>query len=280
MASPAPDAFIGTTLDGKYLITERIGTGGMGTVYRAIHVSLGAPRAIKVMKRELADDASFVERFQNEARVAEGLRHPNLVALYDFARLPDETWYIVSELVEGETVSALLAKGVRFPPADVAHFLGQLCEGLALAHRKGIVHRDISPDNIMTARADGGEPVAKLLDFGIAKNVRAETLQTGSGLLFGKLGYASPEQMGLLPRTATLDARSDVFSLAAVAYEMLAGQLPWRQQDVQAYVHDLLVRPEAKVEEQIRSGVPPEWRDAFQRGLAGTASAALPRCKC
>jgi serine/threonine-protein kinase len=268
MASPAPDPFIGATLDGKYLITERIGTGGMGTVYKAVHVSLGAPRAIKVMRRDLAEDAGFVERFQNEARVAEGLRHPNLVALYDFARLPDGNWYIVSELVEGETVAALLTKGVRFPPADVAHLLCQLCEGLALAHRKGIVHRDISPDNIMAARGDGGEPVAKLLDFGIAKNVRVETLQTGAGLLFGKVGYASPEQMGLLPRTATLDARSDVFSLAAVGYEMLAGQLPWRKDDVQAYVHDLLVRQEATVEERIRGGVPLEWRDAFQRGLA------------
>ena len=180
MASTAPDPLIGTTLDGKYLVAERIGTGGMGTVYRAIHTSLGAPRAIKVMKRDLADDASFVERFQNEARVAEGLRHPNLVALYDFARLPDGAWYIVSELVQGETVAALLAKGVRFPPQDVAHFLGQLCDGLALAHRRGIIHRDISPDNIITARAEGGEPVAKLLDFGIAKSLRVETLQTGS----------------------------------------------------------------------------------------------------
>ncbi len=266
MAPLAADPLIGVTLDGKYLVVERIGVGGMGTVYRAVHESLGAARAIKVMKRELAEDAAFVARFQNEARLAEGLRHPHLVALYDFARLGDGTWYIVSEFVLGETLAALLAKGVRFPSSEVAHYVGQLADGMALAHRQGIVHRDISPDNIMITRDQEGERIAKLLDFGIAKSVRGESAKTGSGLLFGKIGYASPEQMGLVPG-GELDNRSDVFSLTAVAFEMLTGRLPWRKDSMQSYVHDLLMRPEAEVIQALRSGTPAEWGAAFERGL-------------
>jgi serine/threonine-protein kinase len=240
----------------------------MGAVYRALHVSLGAPRAIKVMRRELAEDAAFVERFQAEARLVEGLRHPSLVALHDFGRLADGTWYIASELVEGETLAALLARGARFSSADVAHLLGPICDGLALAHRKGIVHRDISPDNVMVTRPDGEEPLAKLLDFGVAKDlVKGTGARTGPTLLLGKVGYASPEQMGLIAAGQGIDVRSDVFSLAAVAYQMLAGALPWRRDDLRSYVHDLIVRPEAATHAEVTARVPEPWRDTFARAL-------------
>jgi eukaryotic-like serine/threonine-protein kinase len=274
MNAPAPDPLIGRVLDGKYRIVERIGGGGMGTVYRALHLTLGAPRAAKVMRRELADDASFVERFQREARVVESLRHPNLVSLYDFGQLPDGIWYIVSEFVEGVT----LASGVRRPSAEVAHLLGQVADGLALAHRKGIVHRDLSPDNIMVTRDEDGADSAKLLDFGVAKALGAVrgTDGTDSSLFFGKIGYASPEQMGLLGAGEELDARSDVFSLAAVAIEMLSGQLPWRKDGVQSYVHDLIVRPEAQIRERIATLAPPSWVPALTRALARDRASRTP----
>ena len=269
-AEPPPTTLVGTLLDGKYRIEERIGGGGMGSVYRARHVSLGAVRAIKLMRRELAEDAGFVARFQKEARLAARLRHPHLVALYDFARQPDGTWYSVSEFVVGETVAARIAKGARFTGEDVARLLGQIADGLAMAHGDGVVHRDISPDNIIVARGESGDEVAKLLDFGIAKELCTDADgTTASGLLLGKIGYASPEQMGLLPRGETIDARTDVFSLSAVAYLMLTGgKLPWPRETPRAYIHDLLVRPEADIRAAITRDIPPEWRPVLTGGLA------------
>ncbi len=274
---PVHDPLVGTVVDGKYQVTGRIGAGGMGTVYRAVHVSLGAPRALKVMRRELAGDPDLAERFRAEARLAEGLRHPSLVALYDFGQMPDRGWYIVSELVEGATLAVLLRRrGGRFCSADVARLVGQLADGLALAHRRGVVHRDISPDNIMLAPSDG-EVVAKLLDFGIAKDTLAPAAgTTGVGWNMGKVGFSSPEQLGLLPEGEGVDHRADVFSLAAVAYVMLAGRLPWRRDGVQAFTHDLLVRPEGELRDEIRAHVPGPWHEFFLAALARARDERLP----
>src|SRR5215471_6725517 len=163
MDEPSPVSLIGQTIDAKYQVVERIGTGGMGSVYKALHVSLGAPRALKVMRRELASDPALAARFRTEARMAESLRHEHLVALYDFGQLPDGGWYIVSEFVEGATLAVLLKRrGARFCSRDVATFLGQVADGLAIAHRRGVVHRDISPDNIMLTAAEE-HVTAKLL---------------------------------------------------------------------------------------------------------------------
>jgi serine/threonine-protein kinase len=272
------DPFVGTTVDGKYQITGRIGAGGMGTVYRAVHVSLGAPRALKVMRRELAGDPDLAERFRAEARLAEGLRHPSLVALYDFGQIADRGWYIVSEFVEGATLAVLLKRrGGLFSSADVARLVGQVADGLALAHRRGVVHRDISPDNIMLAASDGDEVVAKLLDFGIAKDTLAPAAgATGVGWNMGKVGFSSPEQMGLLREGERIDHRADVFSLAAVAYVMLTGRLPWRRDGVQAYTHDLLLRPEGELQDEVRAHAPKPWHELFVAALARSRDDRLP----
>lgn len=275
-ASPT-DPLIGRVIDGKYQLLEKIGSGGMGNAYKALHVSLGAPRAIKVMRRELASNKGLVDRFQREARLAESLRHPHLVALHDFGQLPDGSWYIVSEFVEGSTVASLLDTGVRFAPDEVARLVGQLSDGLAAAHRKGIIHRDISPDNIMVAHDEAGHALAKLLDFGIAKDVGGQAARlTGGSVLLGKAGYASPEQLGLLAKGQELDGRSDVFSLAAVSHEMLAGALPWRKDSLQSYLHDVLVRPEVETQSSIRSLAPPAWRSVLLRALARQREARTP----
>src|SRR5262249_25073655 len=145
----------------------------------------------------------------------------------------------------------------------------QVAEGLALAHRKGIIHRDISPDNIMLTSDEGGEVIAKLLDFGIAKDtVRPSPVLTGVGWNIGTIGFSSPEQMGLLGRDEAIDARCDVFSLAAVAYLMLPGVLPWRRDGVQSYTHDLLLRPEDELVTEIASHVPLPWGEVFVEALA------------
>jgi len=272
------DPLIGAVLDGKYQIVGRVGAGGMGTVYRALHVSLGVPRAVKLMRKELARDPALVARFRSEARLAEGLRHPNLVALHDFGQLPDGSWYIVSEFVEGATLAALLRRrGARFTARDVARLVGQIADGLSLAHRKGIVHRDISPDNVMITRGDDDEVLAKLLDFGVAKDTRGGGgEQTGAGWNLGKLGYASPEQTGLLKAGDVIDARSDVFSLAAIAYQMVSGRLPWRKDTLQDYMHDLLLRPEEDLRAEIRRHAPAEWRELFVAALARDRDARMP----
>jgi serine/threonine protein kinase len=277
MMTATPDPLVGLVLDRKYQIEARVGAGAMGAVYRARHLSLGTLRAIKVMKTELAADPVFVERFQREARLVEGLRHPHLVALHDFARLPDGAWYIVSEFVEGETLASMLKRLGRIPPPEAAEILVQIIDGMILAHSRGVVHRDISPDNIMISQEDGGRHFAKLLDFGLAKDVVSPPAdRTGSSVVLGKVGYASPEQMGSLAHGEAIDGRADVFSTAAVAYRMLTNRLPWRSDSLQSYVHDLLLRPESDLQEEVRRQAPPAWHGLFIRGLARDRTRRTP----
>jgi len=270
------DPLIGATLDGKYRIEALLGSGSMGTVYRARHLSLESWRAIKVMRAELARDAAFVERFQREARLLEELRHPHLVALYDFAQLPDGGWYIVSEFVEGETLAAYLARAHTLATGEAVRLFSQLADGVAAAHAKGIVHRDLSPDNIMISGAPP-DLTAKVLDFGLAKSVLREA-PTGAGysLVVGKVGYAAPEQMGLLESVQEIDARADVFSLAAVLYKALFGRLPWRVDSLQSYVHDLLIRPEADLKQRVAAGVALPWARLFAGALARRCEERTP----
>ena len=271
------DPLVGQLLEGRYQVEALIGEGGMGRVYRALHVDLDAPRAIKVLRSELAKDAEFVARFEAEARVAEGLRHPNLVTVHDLGRLGDGTPYIVSELVEGQTLSELFRQGLTFTPEETCEWLCQLAAGLSLAHRRGIVHRDIAPDNIMVTGRGSDEVTVRLLDFGIAKRPLAKSgPDTGSSVFLGKLGYAAPEQMGALPEGEPLDGRTDVFSLTVVAYQMLTGKLPWKKDTLQAYVHDLLMRPEPIAMEAIRACVPSHWGDLIGAGLARDRDRRIP----
>jgi eukaryotic-like serine/threonine-protein kinase len=277
MTTAAPDPLVGLVLDEKYRIEARVGAGAMGAVYRARHLSLGALRAIKVMKAELAADPVFVERFQREARLVEGLRHPHLVALHDFARLPDGTWYIVSEFVEGETLASMLRRLGPISPPETTAILVQIIDGMVLAHGRGVVHRDISPDNIMIGQGDGGQRSAKLLDFGLAKDVVSPPAdRTGSSVVLGKIGYASPEQMGSLAHGEEIDGRADVFSTTAVAYRMLTNDLPWRSDSLQSYVHDLLLRPESSLHEEIRRRAPQAWHGLLVRGLARDRALRTP----
>jgi TonB family protein len=267
--SNGEELVVGDVLDEKYLIEGLIGRGGMGTVYRARHVRLDSPRAIKIMRPELAQDDAFIRRFRNEALLAEGVRHPNVVALYDFSTLPDGTFYIVWEHVEGATIGQLLSRGARFTGSEVASLIEDVADGLATAHRQGILHRDVSPDNIMVCTDAQGKRTAKLLDFGVAKGggVPAET-PTDADMCFGKIGYASPEQMGLLKNEEQLDPRTDVFSLAAVTFAMLVGESPFDTSSMQAFIHDLMIAPEADVRSRFLERLPEPWREPLSRALA------------
>jgi eukaryotic-like serine/threonine-protein kinase len=212
---------------GPYEIVSAIGAGGMGEVYRAKDPRLGRDVAIKVLPASFSNDPDRLKRFEQEARAAGVLNHPNITAVHDLGT-QDGSPYVVQELLEGETLRAELASG-RFSPRKAIEYAIQIAQGLAAAHEKGIVHRDLKPENLFVTR-DGR---VKILDFGLAKLTQPEgtanaatniPTATEPGVVMGTLGYMSPEQVKAKPA----DARSDIFALGAILYEMLAGQRAFR----------------------------------------------------
>jgi hypothetical protein len=222
-AMPGPGAQLGV-----YRIEGLLGAGGMGQVYRASDKRLGREVAIKVLRPEGAFDSRRQRRLEHEARAAAALNHPNIVAVYDVGE-SDGTSFIVSELVAGESLAAVLKRG-HLAPAQAVGIAAQIAEGLVAAHAAGIVHRDLKPGNIMIVPTEEGEiGRVKILDFGVAEHlVRGEgdatrTSITEAGAIVGTIAYMSPEQA----RGVQVDARSDLWSLGVVLYQMLTGKLPF-----------------------------------------------------
>ena len=209
---------------GRFRIEREIGTGGMGTVYLATHLGLERPVAVKIIKREFAGDADVADRFLREARTMAKLRHSHAAMIFDAGNLPDGRHFIVMEFVEGETLSQVLAREGRFTASRAVQIATQICDVLEEAHRFGIVHRDLKPSNILLGRRG-----VCVLDFGVAKVLAssaestATCASTGSGQLIGTPRYMSPEQcLG-----QRVGARSDLYSLGVLLYEMLAGRPPF-----------------------------------------------------
>ncbi|HSK04011.1 MAG TPA: serine/threonine-protein kinase, partial [Kofleriaceae bacterium] len=220
---------IGATLDGRYRIDALIGTGGMGRVYSGEHTGIGRAVAIKVLHSDLHRNREAAQRFQREAIASGRLDHPNIVNIYDFGVLPSGACYLVMELLEGETLGARLERDGRLPWRDALEILRGMLLGLRHAHDRGVVHRDIKPDNIYLARKDG-DLIIKLLDFGIAK-LRAgsadDPASTRAGLTVGTPAYLSPEQaVG-----GEITPASDLYSASIVLFEMLAGRGPFEDKD-------------------------------------------------
>jgi len=214
-------------LDGKYRLIERLGACGMGEVFKAEHVFLGAIRVIKIVRPQISSSTEAHDRFVREARLATKVHHQNVATLHDFASLPDGAAYMVWEFIDGENLSQLLRRRGQLPPRHAIRLAIEALAGLDAIHRAGIVHRDISPENIMIARDEDGLEHVKIIDLGVAKMEEGDPAMTATGMFIGKLRYASPEHLGFLPEGEHIDGRADLFSLAIVLYEMLTGRAPF-----------------------------------------------------
>src|SRR4051812_34352201 len=205
-----------TLIDGRYRVIKRLGSGGMADVYRAEDEQLGRQVALKLLYRHLAEDVSFVERFRREASSAAGLQHPSIVSIFDRGEW-DGTYYIAMELIRGRTLKDVIRE--RGPaPADAAvDIVLQILRAARFAHQRGVVHRDIKPHNVLIDE----EGRVKVADFGIARAGASDMTETGS--VMGTAQYLSPEQAQGKP----VDARSDLYSIGIVLYEMLTGTVPF-----------------------------------------------------
>lgn len=251
---------------GQYRLCRPIGSGGMGDVYLAEHQMMKRPVAIKLIRPSKSTDPQALARFEREVRATAKLSHWNTIEIFDYGRADDGTFYYVMEYLPGLSLADLVSKYGPLSPARAIHLLMQTCDALAEAHGRGLVHRDIKPGNVFAAQRGGYYDVAKLLDFGLAKPVSTsvETLHlTQEGSITGSPLYMSPEQA----TGDELDARSDIYSLGAVAYYLLTGAPPFESDKpikvILAHTHEPVVPPS-----QLRSDIPADVEAVVLRCLA------------
>src|SRR3954469_5232866 len=223
--SAESDPLLGRTVaDGRYEVLARLGTGGMGTVYRVRQHPLERMAVLKLIHREMASDATAVGRFEREMRVTAAIEHPHTVRVYDFGQIDGQP-YLAMEYLAGRSLRQELDRSGPLPAERVASIGVQVAKALGAAHRVGVVHRDLKPDNVMLVDGYGERDFVKVLDFGIARSLdqAGAGFRTKAGAIIGTPAYMSPEQASNVP----LDARSDLYSLGVVLYEMLAGTPPF-----------------------------------------------------
>ncbi|MFO0739734.1 MAG: serine/threonine-protein kinase [Labilithrix sp.] len=286
LAAAQHDPMVGRVLENRYTITARLGSGSMGTVYRAKQHAMGREVAIKILRGDRAIDDSAKARFLREARANSLLASPNTVTVFDFGQSESGEFYLAMELLEGESLGQRLSRIGRIPVPQAVDCARQALRSLSEAHAKGIIHRDLKPDNIFFARmltsatasnpTDGHEEIVKVLDFGIAKMMRGtesgmiaemDAVETQVGTVFGTPRYMSPEQAQGKP----LDPRTDLYSLGVILYQMVTGRPPFTDTDavvvMARHIKSVPKRPNEAVPE---AAVPKELEDVIMRSLAKT----------
>jgi len=232
------DPYVGREiLSGQFKVLERVGSGGMGAVYKAQQPSMDRFVAVKILHSKFTNRKDLVSRFRREARAMSHLTHPNTAKVFLYGQLEDGACYIVMEYLEGKNLGQVVRHEGPMKPSRASAVLIQACGALEEAHQKGIIHRDLKPENIFLCKQGGIEDFAKVLDFGLAKVTERE-MQPGSliltqeGMVFGTPEFMSPEQA----QGKTLDPRSDVYSLAVILYELLTGKLPFDARSPMEYI--------------------------------------------
>jgi serine/threonine-protein kinase len=254
---------------GKYRLLEPIGAGAMGVVYLAEHQFLKRPCAVKLIRPDSAGDPRALARFEREVRLTATLSHPSTVEIYDYGRTPDGTYYYAMEYLPGLSLEELVGRHGPLPPGRVVHLLRQVCSALREAHAVGLIHRDIKPSNIIAAHRGGLDDVAKLLDFGLVRSTEARAAElSAEGQILGTPQFMSPEQA---TGDRELDERSDIYSLGAVAYNLLTGRPPFNQASgmavLVAHARDPVVPPSLIV-----ADIPEDLERVVLRCLAKNAA--------
>jgi serine/threonine protein kinase len=256
----------GTMLAGKYRVLGLLGTGGMGTVYDVLHDQIGKRRALKVLQSREALDTEALQRFQREMKADGAICNPHVVEVYDAGEIETGEPYVVLERLDGETLASLIQRKGVLDVDEICDLIGQTCAGVQAAHDAGIVHRDLKPANVFVTHREG-KPFVKILDFGIAKFIRAvadDLTVTHEGTLLGTPCYMSPEQ---IRGKTDIDGRADVYALGVIMYECATGEVPYRAESM-ALLGVLICEGKPVPLGVLRGELSAEFRDCVARSMA------------
>jgi tRNA A-37 threonylcarbamoyl transferase component Bud32 len=257
------DPYVGSTLNDTYRVDGLIAEGGMGRVYEARHVRLGRMTAVKILHRALVTDAELVRRFRREAEIAGAIDHPNVVQILDMHTTADGVPYIVAERLVGEDLGQRLDRDGRLSIADTAHILRQACSVLTAVHARGVVHRDLKPNNLFLV-GEPAHPTVKLIDFGIAKlHAPGDATATRTDVVMGTPAFMAPEQA----RGSNVDGRADIYAIGAIAYRCVTGRAPYDMEDSAAALHAVLVAEPPRPRD-IAPDIPEDFEMVLQKAMA------------